>query len=63
MPRWKESVKTSDFEQIKVYIVREYEVFNVYLKSMHQKIVKAPKFVNIYKKKKEIDNVVNLDIN
>jgi len=45
-----------------VYIIREYEVFNVYLKSMHSKIIKAPKYVNIYKKNKEIDAVVNLDI-
>ena len=30
---------------------------------MYSKIIKAPKYINIYKKKKEIENVVNLDIN
>ena len=27
LPKWQESIKTNDFEQIKVYIIREYEVF------------------------------------
>ena len=30
---------------------------------MHSKIIKAPKYINIYQKKKEISNVVNLNIN
>ena len=38
-------------------------MFQVYLQSMHKKIIKADKFKNVYKKKAEIAEVVNLNIN
>jgi serine/threonine-protein kinase ULK/ATG1 len=59
---WDYYVKTKEFDDICVYISREYDVFKVYFESIYDKITKDIKTGSIKSVPQEVLNVLNMDL-